>query len=287
MIRSMTGMGRAEEKVNDTTVLVEARSLNHRFLEISVKLPETASEVENYIKKIVKKYIKRGTVQIYVKTSEEVEKKITIDEEKLKQYLETFAQIKKKYKLSGEIDISMLIDLPGVLKEEEEKKGKGVLKIIKKAAERAVIELVKMREKEGKNLEKDLKKRVASIFKSLKKIEKRAPMVVKQRQEHVKRNLKHILAEYDKNRLFEELLYLAERYDINEECIRLRNHCNLFLKTLNEKESNGRRLIFITQEMLKEANTIGAKSQDNFISQEVIKIKEEIEKLKEQLQNVE
>jgi len=286
MIRSMTGIGKVQQEVKGVTVTAEARSLNHRFLEISVKVPEVFSGIEEKIKKMIKKYVKRGTVQVHVHISNEVKKKVVVDKEKAYEYIKIFTTLKKRLGLSGDIDLQTLVSLPGIIKEEEETpffKKSDLMEVVRKA----VLKMVEMREKEGKALERDIKKGIQNILKLLSKIEKRAPLVTQKRMNKIRKNLEEILSEYDKNRLFEELLYLAEKYDIHEECIRLKNHCNLFLKTIKGKSPNGRRLIFIAQEMLKEANTIGAKSQDSLLSQNVVKIKEEIEKLKEQLQNIE
>lgn len=290
MITSMTGHGRAAViiKPEGLRLTVEISSLNHRYLDISLRLPEKLSAFEDEVKQVVKSRISRGSVSVVVHVEESNGKHLVIDQGVLDDFLKLLAELRKRVPVSRDLGPEVLLRIPGLLKEkprdiEVEKLWKYASRLIA----HAVDDLVKMRRAEGRNLETDLRKRLEIISQSLTRIRRRIPARIKQKRTKLIELLKEMDLEADHNRLLQEVLYFSERFDIHEECVRLANHVKLFRETLRQPDSNGRRLNFTTQEMLKETNTIGAKANDTQITHLVIAIKEEVEKVREQVQNVE
>ncbi len=290
MITSMTGHGRAAViiKPEGLRLAIEISSLNHRYLDISLRLPEKLSAFEDNIKQIVKSKITRGSVSVAVHLEESNGKHLVIDPLVLDDFLKLLEELRKRVGVSKELGPEVILRIPGLLKEkprdiESDKLWRYACRLIRSAVE----DLVRMRRAEGQNLEKDLRKRLQIISQNLTSIRRRIPARIKQKRTKLIELLKEMDLEADHNRLLQEVLYFSERFDIHEECVRLANHIKLFRETLRGPESNGRRLNFTTQEMLKETNTIGAKANDTEITHLVIAIKEEVEKVREQVQNVE
>lgn len=290
MVNSMTGQGRAftQIKPEGVRLTVEAQSVNHRYLDVNVKLPDFLAGHEELIKQVVKKSINRGSVSIAVHLGDVNGRHLVVDLEVLDNFLKLLSKMRKKVSITKDITPESLLRIPGLIKEQPRDIDHDRLwNHAEKLVDRAVKDLMKMRRAEGRNLEKDLRERLNAVNRNLTAVKRRIPLRTKKKRLKLIELLDEMNLEPDRNRLLQEVLYFSERFDIHEECVRLENHLKLFRQTLGEHESNGRRLNFTTQEMLKETNTIGAKANDTEITHFVIAIKEELEKIREQVQNVE
>jgi uncharacterized protein (TIGR00255 family) len=288
----MTGFGRSESKVNSYNISVEIKSVNSKFCEIFVKMPAKYTIQEELLKDIIKENLKRGKIDALVEITgrEDVVSKIFIDEDKLKGYLSSLKKIKEKYKLGGEISIQNIIEIEDIFAKREEKEIiEKLWEDIKKALMIAIKNILNSRKEEGKFLENDLKNRINTIKKNLKYIEKSAQIRNKLLFNTLKKKVNALIQgieKIDRERLEFEVALLSEKYDITEECVRLNHHNEFFLNVLKEGGEVGKKLDFIIQEMAREVNTIGAKGNSYEISKFVISIKEELEKLKEQVRNI-
>ncbi len=290
MVNSMTGQGRAVAliKPEGLCLTVEVHSLNHRYLEVSVKLPDQLAGYEEKIKQVIKENLNRGSVSVTVHLEESNGKQLVLTPAVLDDFLRLLKELRKRVSVSEEITPELLFRIPGLIKEEPRDVETAKLwEYTKRLVARAVKDLIRMRRAEGRNLEKDLRGRLKVINGNLSAIKRRIPGRIKEKRRKLLELLEEMKIEPDRNRLLQEVLYFSERFDIHEECVRLSNHIKLFRETLDEPKSNGRRLNFITQEMMKETNTIGSKANDTAITHFVISIKEEVEKIREQVQNVE
>lgn len=290
MVNSMTGQGRAVAliKPEGLCLTVEVHSLNHRYLEVSVKLPDQLVGYEEKIKQVIKENLNRGSVSVTVHLEESNGKQLVLTPAVLDDFLRLLKELRKRVSVSEEITPELLFRIPGLIKEEPRDVETAKLwEYTKRLVARAVKDLIRMRRAEGRNLEKDLRGRLKVINSNLSAIKRRIPGRIKEKRRKLLELLEEMKIEPDRNRLLQEVLYFSERFDIHEECVRLSNHIKLFRETLDEPKSNGRRLNFITQEMMKETNTIGSKANDTAITHFVISIKEEVEKIREQVQNVE
>lgn len=289
MIRSMTGIG--EER--GYGINVELKSFNHKHLEMAIKVPERLKIYEAEIKEWIKNRIKRGYLQVSINLEGEgqVNEEFTYDKDLVENILKVCKDLKEKYNLKGEIDVNFLLSLPGILKvEKKEKDNKTLYKNLKKIFNKALTNLIRMREKEGRFIEKEFKKRIRRIIRLVNLIEERIPDKLKEKKKellnHINFNNKNNKEE-TRNRILQEISLLQERIDIAEECSRLRSHAQLFLDTLKEKVASGRKLEFILSEMMREVETLASKARDFYVSEKVILIKEEIDKIREQVRNVE
>lgn len=289
MIRSMTGIGRAEASFgrNQPRLKVEIRTLNHKYSELSLKIPTLLAHYETEIRELLKNRISRGYVQLSLGIDEEPRVSLlSIDHDLLKNYLRLLEEIKTRYDSVGRVDINTLLQLPGILKLDKTEQvitGAKVRAVVNQALRR----LIKMREAEGKNLARDMLKRIAHIGQRLRLIRRRIPGMAVAKRKRLAEVLKGLERKPSSQQLFEEIAGYIGKFDIEEECVRLRNHSQLFCQTVRERSASGRKLNFILQEMLKETNTISAKATDTFISHQAVAIKEEIERLREQVQNIE
>jgi uncharacterized protein (TIGR00255 family) len=293
MIKSMTGVGRAEAILHPwkTKVCVEIRSLNHKYLEQALRLPTSLVSYEDEIRDLIKAKIPRGYIQVAISMEESTPMPtLTLDDALLKNYLNLIKKLKEKANLSGELDLNMVLTFPGIIKTDKiEKATEQIWQQVKKVLNQALNRLIVMKKKEGATLAKDMRQRIVNIMKAVAAIEKRVPKRLQERRNNLMEQLKELKVNSDPKRVWEEVAYIAERLDISEECVRLRSHCTMFRNCLNEAVTDGlgKKLDFILQEMLREADTLSAKARDLFISQRVIAVKGEIEKLKEQVRNVE
>jgi len=287
----MTGFGRGEAKGKWGTVVVEARSLNHRYLEVSSRLPSSLLSLEDRIRETVSKKLKRGRITLSVSFERDgaFGDLAHIDERHAKRYYEILVSLKKELNLHGEIGIGDLLSLPDVVKADTAKEEiQEIWSQIREALEKATDQLIEMRETEGKALTNDLLRRATLIEKELTRIAKRAPIVLKQYRTRLLERIKEMTGseKVDRDRLEQEVVFFAENSDITEEVTRMHSHLEALQKTLSMKEEAGRKLDFIAQELQREINTIGQKSHDLEISQSVIQIKGEIERIREQIQNI-
>lgn len=297
MIRSMTGYGKAAVSVNKKKVSIEITSVNNRFLELSLRLPRVFAEYESDLREAITGMVSRGKLSVLVTVEDNnvSPQTLILNEENAALYYKMFADLKKKFKLAGEISLADFTGLPELFnvaaaaalsKEEVAKLVDGV--------KHAVESLNKMRQREGKALGDDMIMRVKLISKAIDKIEKIYPQTVTRYRQRFQETLKKLLddsttrsADETRLRLDMELALLVDKADITEECVRLRSHCDAFAAAIKAEGDTGKRLNFILQEMNREANTIGSKAALYEISAEVIRIREEIEKLREQVQNIE
>ncbi|MFA3782718.1 YicC/YloC family endoribonuclease [Melioribacteraceae bacterium 4301-Me] len=291
MITSMTGYGKSIIRENDLLIECEIKSLNNRFLDISLKSPKSLFNKELEIREKVKSRIKRGKIYLSLSISKAgIEVKFPkLDTNGVKFALHVLKEIKKTSKLKNKISLSDVLLFQNFFFEENGDDFSDFFPLIQKAVDAAIDDLEKMRVAEGKELEKDLINRVKLIETALDKIEQLKKSTIKEYFSRVKERAKNLTQDIldNPNRLDTELALLVDRYDITEECVRLRSHIKLFLDTVHNSDDPGRKLNFIVQEMNREANTINSKTISAEISHYGISIKEELEKIREQIQNIE
>ena len=289
----MTGVGRAEAILQPwrTKVTVEIRSLNHKYLETTQRLPASLANYENEIRDLIKTKIPRGYIQLAIALEENLLiPTLTLDDALLDNYLNLTKKLKKRAKLSGDLDVNTVLAFPGIITTNKvEKETEKVWHQVKKIVNRAIERLIAMKRQEGFELTKDFRQRIHNLIKAVSAIEKRVPKRLRERRDNLLLQIKEMKVNSDPKRVLEEVAFISERLDIHEECVRLRSHCLMFQSCLNEKSQDGlgKKLDFILQEILRETDTLSAKARDLFISQKAIAMKEEIEKLKEQVRNVE
>ncbi|KPK42677.1 MAG: hypothetical protein AMJ78_01685 [Omnitrophica WOR_2 bacterium SM23_29] len=293
MVRSMTGFGRGEAAAPKGKIQVELKTLNHRFFDISNRLPENFMIFDDKIRLEVAKKIKRGKVSISLtyEGPRKASPKLVIDNELAGKYKRLLLDLKRSLKLKDDISLSQIISFPNVVTVEIEPREEAKLWLnVKEALGKALNSLVKMREKEGRNLRKDIIKRKNTILKEISLIERRSRTVLKEYRAQLLKKIKELSAgkiDLDKGRIELEVALFAKNSDISEEITRIKAHLGSFDETLRRKDEVGRKLDFIAQELHREINTIGQKTSDYRIAQIAITIKGEIEKIREQVQNIE
>jgi len=292
MVRSMTGFGRAEGQSGGTRVTVEIRSVNHRFLEITTRLPRRLAALENPIRERLQGRVVRGKVHVGVQLDEATSAAgtVALDAELAARYVELFRDLREQIDIAGELDVATLAGLPEVItRREEELTADEGWKLLEAPLGEALDDFDAMRLREGEALATDLRQRLAAIREATGRIEVRNPEVVARVRERLRDRLEQISkdVEYNRFRLEAELTLFAERTDITEESVRLKSHLDQFTAYFDEPEPAGRRLNFLLQEMNREANTIGSKCQHLDVTRDVIFVREEIEKIRQQIQNIE
>jgi uncharacterized protein (TIGR00255 family) len=285
----MTGFARVEKEYGEGKLSGEARALNSRYLEISIKLPRIDFFYEQKLRELIKKRVKRGKIDIslkWEKTSEQVNIP-KVNENTIKQYAETIKALKKSYRLKGHLTVDSIFNLRDVFIYEEN--NNVTEEKLVDCVETLIAELNSERSKEGGLLKEDLVTRIAVILSGLSEIEARWPATIKIHEEKLKEKIMEVTKSItiDETRVLQEVAIYMERLDISEEIHRLKGHIDNFKTTLDVDDSIGRKLDFIIQEMVRETNTVGSKSNDLYINERVILIKVEIEKIREQVQNVE
>ena len=289
----MTGYGRAEGQKDDYTYLAEVRSVNNRFIEINTRLPKAHMDLEQPLKKLIKSYCSRGSINLSISIGNSNENtgewEVKPNLPLAAQYVTALQQIRDSLKLEGKIDLKSVVGIRDIVKLEPLAIDPANHELILNIATEALDSLQKMRKEEGINLQKDLEQRIDAIENHAAEIESWHPEVVKEYQNKLKERIKSLNEgmESDETRIAQETALLADRCDITEEITRLKSHLNQFKKIFNANEPIGRKLEFITQEINREVNTIGSKSSNIKISNRVIEIKSELEKIREQVQNIE
>jgi uncharacterized protein (TIGR00255 family) len=297
MIKSMTGFGRSEFNDEKKSVTVEVRSVNNKYLKINIRIPDLLTGVEDKIEKLLKKELVRGTINLTIdyKTSEQVPKCV-INKDILKDYHNIISEARKEISFQQDVTLDNLISLPGVLEfKKESGNGKieddGLWQELEQLVKLSISDLKEMRKAEGKNLRIEIDKWKDKISVLLDKIETMAPKVVSEYSSRIQERVSALLSGTDskieKSDLLKEIAIFADRCDISEELGRLRSHILLFNNVMDNEEPNGRKLEFIVQEMFREANTIASKANNSDIIEDVISIKTEIERIKEQVLNIE
>lgn len=289
----MTGYGRGEVSKNRTTVAVEIRTVNSRYMEVNLRMPGSLSLRENEIKEMIRKGLTRGKINVSISVDRGTDGEIPlrINRQAAKSYHALLTSLKKSLKLGGEVTLDHLLKFPEVLEADGlGDAGETEWSLTQQAVAKAVDATAKMRTKEGNELKKDLLSRLRFIEKQITEIEKRGALRIPEARERLGRRIAELLEDrsaLDEKRLEQELALYADRLDMTEESVRFRSHVTFFRKTIDEEESPGRKLNFLVQEMNREVNTMGSKANDASIAQTVVVVKEELEKIREQLQNIE
>lgn len=291
-MNSMTGFGKAEVKAKSGKLTVEISSVNNRFLEISQRLPRQFFSLEPKLRDLISSRISRGKISIYVgfDDNDGSLEQYHINRSAIKAYYRQLLNLKKELKVAGEIEMRDLLNLPEVARPEDISLDEAaVWRELKQVFEKALGELLVMRRREGQSMARDMKKRLAVLLKQVKLIQNMTSQAVNTYREKLTRRVEELLSQPlpDNTRIDEQIALMAEKTDISEECTRFISHLEQYRETLSSSEPTGKRLNFILQEMNREANTIASKSTDLGISSMVITIKEEIEKMRELVQNVE
>ena len=291
MIVSMTGFGKGRTGNKNLNVEVEVKSVNSRYLDISLRIPSSLMNKDYDIKEFIKSKVKRGKVlaSIQIKRNGLEEENLTLDSDKLKSYLSLLKSIKKAAKISEKVKLEHLLINKEILISNNFLISEVEFNMVKDAIEQALTEMMYMKKKEGKELSKDLRKRIDNIEVKLKEIEKEAEQSVQEYFKKFKEKIKLLIeniAQYSE-RLELELAIIAEKAEITEECVRLRSHLKFFLNSLENDDEPGRKLNFLCQEMNREANTISSKTVSTSVTHNTVFIREEIEKIREQIQNIE
>lgn len=291
MIKSMTGYGKANLNKEEREYQVEIKTVNHRYLDISVKMPKQISYLEETIKKEISKQIKRGKVDIYVTfNNSSIEgKSIKINTQLAKAYISELKKLAEEEKILADIQVNDIAKYPEVLTVEYNQEDETIKEEMTKTVQVAIENLISMREKEGEKLSEDLSKRLDSIQEKVNELNKYSTGLIEEYVVKLEERLKQLLPnqELDKNRLAQEVVIYADKCSIQEEITRLKSHIFQFRGLLKSNESVGKKLDFIIQEMNRETNTIGSKSNNLDITNGVIDMKTEIENLREQVQNIE
>ncbi len=291
MLVSMTGFGQAELSDRHGKVSVEIRTVNHRFLDVSAKLPKPLMPREPEIRDMIKEHIARGRVALTVAAESTLpEYRVSINVPVMEQYLHELRRFAKKHKLGGDVDMRTLAALPEVftLRESEDDTDR-LWPLAQKAMRQALAACAKMRETEGRALEKDLAARAALMNRLIRKVEKRAPLVTAQHAALLKERLTKIMegARIDSDRWMTEVALLADRLDFTEEITRLKSHMAQFKSCLDEGGAVSKRLTYLLQEIHREVTTVCSKASDTDVVEAMVSLKEETEKLREQVQNLE
>ena len=290
MIKSMTGFGLISQDLGNVKYTVEIKSLNSKFLELSVKIPRVFADKEFELRNECSRTIERGKVNLSINIEQNEAKTaaLGIDIDLLQQYLEQLKTVSEKTNQSTNNLLQLALGLPDVMKYQEEKASEDEWKTVAQLVKKAIEAFQQFRLDEGNVLENDLKLRIGIILQNLEKVVAEEPA----RIITIKDRLNNFLAEavgkdnIDQNRFEQELIYYIDKLDITEEKIRLKTHCDYFLETLKSADANGKKLGFIAQEIGREVNTLGSKANNAAIQKFVVGMKEELEKIKEQLLNV-
>lgn len=292
MIESMTGFGKGEASAKGVTFSVELRSVNNRFLEISTRAPKTISQRENEIKDIVRSKIARGKISLSATKEDgnDNELAISVDKKRTKEIYAVLEQLRKTTKIKEPVTLEHLLHFSEIFETKEVEEDETEWKVFQQALTKAVSSLKTMREKEGAELARDSKERVQKINKHIDTVEQLSKKRIPEERKRLLEKVEQLVEDksiINNQRLELEIALLSEKLDVTEECVRFRSHNKFFLEALQSKESEGRKLNFLIQEMGREANTIGSKCNDVEIAHIVVGIKEELEKIREQLQNIE
>ena len=292
MLKSMTGFGRYEVTEGERLITVEIKSVNHRYNELLVKMPRKLSMYETAVRTIVKQYVSRGKVDVSISYEETAEGKncVTYHQETAAEYVRLFQKMAEDFGLENDIRVSTLARFPDVLTIEEKKTDEeALLVLLQDAVHKACERFVEARITEGEHLKKDLTVKCQNLLSLLQFIEEREPNVFEEYRAKLTAKVTELLGDtqMDSSILATELTVYADKICVDEETVRLHSHIDSMLATLQEGENIGRKLDFIAQEMNREANTILSKANDILITNKAIDLKTEIEKIREQIQNIE
>lgn len=294
MIRSMTGFGRCEAELNGRAITVEIKSVNHRYFEFSSRTPRGYGFLDDKLKSYVNSRVSRGKIDMFVTVgaSDEVPSEVTVNHQLVSGYLNAMQEISTTYDIKNDVSVVSLSRFPEVFTvhkaaEDEEQITNDVLSV----AKTAIDSFISMRETEGEKMKADILSRANTILSIVGEIEQRSPQTVSEYEsrllERIKQTLDSFGVEIDEQRILTEVAVFSDKVAVAEETVRLRSHFEQLSKFLECDEPIGRKIDFIIQEMNREANTIGSKVQDAVLAHKVVDIKSEIEKIREQVQNIE
>lgn len=292
MIKSMTGFGRCELVRDSRKFTVEVKSVNHRYLDVNIRMPKKLNFFESSIRSLLKQYAARGKVDLFISYEDSAQNQVSLkyNEALAAEYLDCFRKMEEQFGLENDIRVSALSRYPEVITMEEQAVDEEELwSLLKETLEGAFSQFVETRITEGENLKKDLLGKLDGILEDVEAIEKRSPEIVKEYREKLEEKVQELLGDtqIDENRLATEIVLFADKICTDEELVRLRSHVLHMKATLDEESGIGRKLDFIAQEMNREANTILSKANDLDVSNHAINLKTEIEKIREQIQNIE
>ncbi len=294
MLLSMTGFGEAHCQQDGLAVAVEVRSINSRFFKLSVRTSEGYTLLEPQIDAVVRKTIRRGTIQVNVNVDRaRSAEDFKINADVLDRYRRQIRLLQQQWELPGDVSLEAMLSLPGVVDEGSGGAADAAADwpVIDRTLQAALADLARMRAEEGRTMAADLKANCRTAVACLDQVQRRAPLVVDAYRDRLTERLNTVLAEYkitlDPADLIKEVALFADRSDISEEVVRLRSHLEQFNATMGSAESSGRKLEFLAQEMLRETNTIGSKANNVEIARQVIEIKAALERIREMIQNIE
>lgn len=292
MLKSMTGYGRREAVTGGKKILVEIKSVNHRYADYSIKVQRHLGFIEDKIRKHISTAITRGKVDIYlnVENYETADKEIILNKELAKNYIDVLRQLRDEFSLEDDISVMSVAKNPEIFQTERVEEDEDALwNTVKPVLDDALSDFVAMREREGERIQRDLCARIKYMSALVDKIEERSPQTVKEYSDRLYEKIKEVLdgREIDEARILTEVAIYADKVAVNEETVRLASHFAEFDNIISCGEPAGRKLDFLIQEINREVNTIGSKASDIEIAKTVVNLKGEIEKLREQIQNIE
>ena len=292
MLHSMTAFGRGEAMAEGYRFTVELRTLNHRFCDIRIKLPRKYTDFEEEIKRKLNSQFSRGRIEVNVVADEALDKvqHLTVDSELVETYKRLLLDLQDQLGLEASLGLDTLLHFRDIFVFEEDDEGRAqAWKVLETALDQSVEECIQMRKEEGLAIEIDFIERLSQLETLSSEVESRTPLVVVDVRDRLQKRIEELLGqgELDESRLAQEVAILAEKSDITEEVIRFKSHIQQFRALIKASGPRGRQLEFLLQEMHREINTIGSKANDVEIAQKVIQLKTELERLREQVQNVE
>ena len=292
MIKSMTGFGRCEIQKESRKFTVELKSVNHRYLDVNIRMPKKLNFFETAIRTLLKSYANRGKIDIFITYEDISQAQVSVkyNAALAAEYLKYLRQMEEEFGLENDVRVSTLSRYPEVFTMEEQSEDEEELwNGLKEALEGAFGQFVETRKAEGENLKKDILSKLDSLEKEIVFVAERSPQIVAEYRAKLEDKMKELLADtqIEDSRIAAEVILFADKICTDEEVVRLKSHIQHMRNTLEEKEGIGRKLDFIAQEMNREANTILSKANDLEVSNHAITLKTEIEKIREQIQNIE
>ncbi|MFR3440363.1 MAG: YicC/YloC family endoribonuclease [Clostridium sp.] len=292
MIKSMTGFGRYETVTDEYRIAVEIKSVNHRYCDLNIKLPKKFNEIENTLRMMMKEIAERGKVDVYVSYEDYAGKgtHVHYHPQIAKEYVKVAAQVAEEFELHNSLSAERLLGFADVISLEGESNDlESVFPIVTQTLQKAGEQFIASREREGEQLYQDIKGKLAYLLTLVAQVEERSPQMLQEHRQKLLEKVQELLGDrkIDEGILATELIVYADKVCVDEETVRLRSHIDAMSETLDMQEAIGRKLDFIAQEMNREANTILSKANDKELSGIAINLKTEIEKIREQIQNIE
>ena len=292
MIKSLTGFGRYETVTDEYRIAVEIKSVNHRYCDLNIKLPKKFNEIENTLRMMMKEIAERGKVDVYVSYEDYAGKgtHVHYHPQIAKEYVKVAAQVAEEFELHNSLSAERLLGFADVISLEEESNDlESVFPIVTQTLQKAGEQFIASREREGEQLYQDIKGKLAYLLTLVAQVEERSPQMLQEHRQKLLEKVQELLGDrkIDEGILATELIVYADKVCVDEETVRLRSHIDAMSETLDLQEAIGRKLDFIAQEMNREANTILSKANDKELSGIAINLKTEIEKIREQIQNIE